>query len=472
MPTSGILVLLSLLALVSCTQALAILLPLYIYPSDGCSAWSSAFSAISAQPSTTFYIIVNPNSGPGSAGSQPDANFVQCVPKLRPAASKTIILGYVLVTDPTSGSVTSDIDTYAGWHTAYQPDGIYLDAISPEPNLLSTNQGYVSHARSAGFTFMALGPGESVPSSYLDMADLVTTYESSYSSFNAASVSGTLSKQAVILVNATSTGSYSSTIDKLKSMGVAAVYISDASDDSQNLPVQLSEFVDEVASAGGSSTPSGVTSSAPQSSARGSLNQSSTSASSSVGSKTASSSSPSASTSSPSASSSVPPTAGISQNKKKASTPVAAIVGSILGIAVLLLGILLVYKSCARRRRQRTSAGTDPEPYPLPRAEASFNLPSVLNGTGHSPRMHVKSALLPTETRSSGLTLSPVSNATSHSPRRSHIKGVDREPPSTETPSSGHGPSSGRGTSDSESVVETEIDGAPPPSYVSHDFRT
>jgi hypothetical protein len=81
------------------------------------------------------------------------------------------------------------------------------------------------------------------------MADLVNTYEDSYSSFDLTSLTGTISKQSVTLVDAPSTGSYSSVISQLQRLGVKAVYISNVPDSDPDLPVQLSKFVSEVASA-------------------------------------------------------------------------------------------------------------------------------------------------------------------------------------------------------------------------------
>jgi hypothetical protein len=83
------------------------------------------------------------------------------------------------------------------------------------------------------------------------MSDLINTYEDSFSSFNADSLTGTISKQSVTLVNAPSTGSYSTVISQLESKGVAAVYITNVPDSSSDLPNQLSEFASEVASVGG-----------------------------------------------------------------------------------------------------------------------------------------------------------------------------------------------------------------------------
>ncbi|KAJ6554802.1 Spherulation-specific family 4-domain-containing protein, partial [Mycena capillaripes] len=201
------------------------------------------FSSVSAHLTTTFYIVVNPNNGPGSSGSKPDENFVTCIPQLRPPGGQTLILGYVDTTAPSSGSIQADIDTYAGWDSSYRPTGIFLDKISPTQDLIGTYQSYVSHAKSKGFTFVTLDPGQAAPSAYFAMADLVNTYEDSYSAFDPSSLSGTLTKQSVTMVNAPSTGSYSSVISNL---GAAAVYITDGSDSSSNLPIQLSKFVSEV----------------------------------------------------------------------------------------------------------------------------------------------------------------------------------------------------------------------------------
>ncbi|KAJ7753962.1 Spherulation-specific family 4-domain-containing protein [Mycena maculata] len=395
MPAYGISILLIPLSFASCIQALAVLLPLYVYPGTNCAAWTSVFSAISAHLTTTFYIVVNPNSGPGSGGSQPDENFVTCIPQLQPSGSQTILLGYVDVNAPTSGSVVGDIDTYAGWDSSYRPTGIYLDDISPTADLVSTYQSYVSHATSDGFTFTALDPGEAASSAYYDMVDLVNTYETSYSSFTPASLSGTLSKQSVILTNAPSTGAYSSVISELENMGVAAVYISDVSDSSPDLPIQLSEFVSEVASVGGSSTSAGSTSGSSSgsttssgeassgftssSSASSGSNSSGTTTSSNTASTPSSSLLPSSkgsSSQSTSVKGGIATFSGQSETSTSSSTsssgttdqsasavhnapPIAAIVGGVLGGLVFLLASLLILMCLRRGRKGPVSASPE-----------------------------------------------------------------------------------------------------------------
>ncbi|KAJ6527500.1 Spherulation-specific family 4-domain-containing protein, partial [Mycena capillaripes] len=246
-----------------------VLLPLYVYPSSNCSAWSPVIAAISVHLTTTFYIIVNPDNGPGSGGSQPDENYVACIPHIRPSGSQVVVLGYVDSSTPSPAPLT-DIDTYAGWDSSYRPTGIFLDLVSPTVNLVSTYQSYVSHGTSKGFTFVIVflyspvsanllppdglslvDPGEPVSAAYYQMVDLVNTYEDSYSSFDPTSLAGTISKQSVTLVDAPSTGSYIPVISQLQRLGVKAVYISNVPDSDPDLPVQLSKFVSEVASAMG-----------------------------------------------------------------------------------------------------------------------------------------------------------------------------------------------------------------------------
>ncbi|KAF8186106.1 Spherulation-specific family 4-domain-containing protein [Mycena galopus ATCC 62051] len=223
-----------------------ILLPLYIYPGASCSAWSPASEAISANSNAQWYIILNPESGPGPK----DEFYETCVSQI-PASANQVTMGFI---NANGGNVLGDIDTYAGWPNTSRPHGIFFDDISPTVNQLSTYQSYVSHAQSKGFTFVSpslFSKSTVTDSSYFSMADLINTYEGSYSAFNPDALSGNLSQQSVTLVNSSATGSYSTVISQLKTLGVAAVYITNVPDSSEDLPIQLSEFASEVASVGG-----------------------------------------------------------------------------------------------------------------------------------------------------------------------------------------------------------------------------
>lgn len=106
-------------------------------------------------------MIVNPDSGPGAAGSQPDASSYQgCIPELK-SHSNVVVVGYVPTGDGTrsQSAVDTDVATYAAWSSAYRPDGIFFDEVNPTSNLLSLYTTYVQTARqsfNSGSGFVSL----------------------------------------------------------------------------------------------------------------------------------------------------------------------------------------------------------------------------------------------------------------------------------------------------------------------------
>jgi Spherulation-specific family 4 len=104
---------------------------------------------IHTQSIVAFYIIINPNSGPGAAGSQPDTNYQACIAQLRTAAAANgnlKVLGYVPTgyAAASSAGVMSEIDTYSQWSSAYRPDGIFFDEVSQLAADLPLYQSYSS----------------------------------------------------------------------------------------------------------------------------------------------------------------------------------------------------------------------------------------------------------------------------------------------------------------------------------------
>ncbi|KAJ6476396.1 Spherulation-specific family 4-domain-containing protein [Mycena sanguinolenta] len=238
------------LSLAPCIQALAVIVPLYWDPDSTCPAWNSYFTIIDAHPRTTFYTIINPDQGPGVNGSQPRSGYQACVQALRPAANpNAIVLGYV---DTRVGTVVADIDTYAGWETIYRPNGIFLDNVTATADAVDTYSAYVSHAKAQGFTFTALNTGGVADAAYFPLVDLINTYDSAYSSFNANSLSNAastpLSKQSVWLFDTSTSTSDTSLLNQLGSLGVAAVFITNATSTGGGLPPNFSAFVNNVAS--------------------------------------------------------------------------------------------------------------------------------------------------------------------------------------------------------------------------------
>ncbi|EIW61478.1 uncharacterized protein TRAVEDRAFT_18178 [Trametes versicolor FP-101664 SS1] len=247
------------------TLASGVLVPLYIDPlsGPGCTPWVPLINTIKAHPTVPFWLIINPNSGPGKSGSQAPAEYQQCIPKLR--ASNVVVLGYV----PTSygaakrkAGVTTDVNTYAGWKAAYKPDGIFFDEVSGDSVDLSTYTTFASRARSlfkSGKGFVSLNPG-AAPSStkYYGIADLLLTAENFYSDFKASMLSlgssNPATKQAVVLTDGPSTPPTSliSTLvtqDHVKAFYVTTDSQANGANPYDNLPTDLESFVAAIQSA-------------------------------------------------------------------------------------------------------------------------------------------------------------------------------------------------------------------------------
>lgn len=164
--------------------------------------------SIAAHPTVPFWVVINPNSGPGNNGGQAPKTYRACIPKLR--APNVVILGYVHTSygkASRKAGVTQDVNTYAGWNATYRPDGIFFDEVSGEKKDLATYKGFVSHARplfnggngfvsdfvpsavqySQRLTFapkISLNPGTAPDDSdYYTIADLVLSDELFYDQF-------------------------------------------------------------------------------------------------------------------------------------------------------------------------------------------------------------------------------------------------------------------------------------------------
>ncbi|TKY86964.1 hypothetical protein EX895_003641 [Sporisorium graminicola] len=127
-----------------------ILVPLYIYPLP--NAWDPLYSAIRANPTAAFTVIINPNSGPGS-GSAPDSDYAAAIKTLKSTASAGQVLelvGYV----PTGYGKTSatkvkaDVTKYAKWPATVRPDGIFFDETSTQSKYLAKYANFTDFVKS------------------------------------------------------------------------------------------------------------------------------------------------------------------------------------------------------------------------------------------------------------------------------------------------------------------------------------
>ncbi|SJX66452.1 related to Spherulin 4 precursor [Sporisorium reilianum f. sp. reilianum] len=175
-----------------------ILVPLYIYPLP--NAWDPLYTAIRANPTAAFTVIVNPNSGPGS-GSAPDADYADAIRTLRGTAGAGQVLelvGYV----PTgyakraATKVKADVATYANWPAAVRPDGVFFDETSTQSRYLAKYANYTDFvkgikwssraATSARTGITVLNPGTWPQDArfWSTSADHIVVYEDKLSNFN------------------------------------------------------------------------------------------------------------------------------------------------------------------------------------------------------------------------------------------------------------------------------------------------
>ncbi|KAJ0420222.1 Spherulation-specific family 4 [Aspergillus carlsbadensis] len=115
------------LASITSASATGVLLPLYTWPSEG--AWDPVYDALAAYPEVDFYVIVNPNSGPGDS-SPPASEYITGVTTLNSYANAHTI-GYVRTNwaDRDMDDVKQDIDVYSQW-ASYSGSGSGSDSSS------------------------------------------------------------------------------------------------------------------------------------------------------------------------------------------------------------------------------------------------------------------------------------------------------------------------------------------------------
>ncbi|KAJ5776263.1 uncharacterized protein N7511_001274 [Penicillium nucicola] len=112
--------------LVSAVQSHALLVPLYSRPDT--IDWKPVHDSLEAHPKTTFYLIVNPQNGPGSTAF-PDQVLITAFAKLN-SYGNAKLLGYIstqygnrAITD-----VEREVGVYSNW-ASYKGKNIALDGV-------------------------------------------------------------------------------------------------------------------------------------------------------------------------------------------------------------------------------------------------------------------------------------------------------------------------------------------------------
>ncbi|TCD66951.1 hypothetical protein EIP91_000729 [Steccherinum ochraceum] len=215
--------------------ASGIIFPLYIFPGDPgiCANWTPLFNSISTNPDLQFHVIVNPASGPGT-DPQPSTSYQSCVALLK--SPNVNVYGYVFTDfgNREEADVIADVDLYAGWGTAYVPDGIFFDQVLGTEDNLDKYTGYAEHTRQSfggGSGLVTLNPGAEPTTDYFNIVDLIVTSEVFFTDFNTANVtigpSAPASKQAIILHDAPSTVPTALVDELVGTDKIGALYITD-----------------------------------------------------------------------------------------------------------------------------------------------------------------------------------------------------------------------------------------------------
>ncbi|PPQ84719.1 hypothetical protein CVT26_014496 [Gymnopilus dilepis] len=214
------------------------IVPLYIYPTTG--AWNTLFTSITANPSLSFHVVVNPNSGPGDT-QFPNTDYVAAVAQLN-SYSNVQTLGYVHTSwaARSIADVEADVDIYAGWAgysgADIHMDGIFFDEAVAEYN--TTTAAYISeisvHARSklgAGRQTVVLNPGEVVDTRFYQTGDLINVFENAFSAFSLSSLEADVpasvrANSTVMIYSFTGKAAkQTTTVDNLVDAGFGGVYV-------------------------------------------------------------------------------------------------------------------------------------------------------------------------------------------------------------------------------------------------------
>ncbi|CAG7996966.1 unnamed protein product [Penicillium salamii] len=226
------------LALVSTAQSTGVIVPLYAWP--GTDAWTTVYESVAAHPSVPFYLIINPDTGPG-ATEYPDEPYINGISKLN-SYPNAHVLGYTYTNHGTraKSDVEKDIAAYAKWTNYAGKDislaGVFFD-LTPngeDQSKLDYFQELSSTTKESGLNMVVFNPGAKILADVADWfaaTDFIVEYENTYANWMALAPTEHLSKQGndakkAIILNQTPADASINTVVKLaKNMGLGAIYL-------------------------------------------------------------------------------------------------------------------------------------------------------------------------------------------------------------------------------------------------------
>jgi hypothetical protein len=149
--------------------------PAYVHPAEDPETWTR----LAQLGSLARFVVVNVDNGPGAAD---DPYYPEAVNGLSAAGVRT--LGYV---DTTYGRrpAVDVLDDVNDWMSRYPLSGIFFDQVSSGLRELDHYDGLVVGARSMGARFVALNPGTFPHPAYVDLANVIVTFEGTWNDYQA-----------------------------------------------------------------------------------------------------------------------------------------------------------------------------------------------------------------------------------------------------------------------------------------------
>ena len=184
-------------------------------------AGTQTAAVLAAQPDPSF-VVLNPESGPGPNA---EPGFVAASRTLR--AAKVGVVGYVATgygKRPES-EVLQDVEHWRAW---YGTRNVFFDEASSDRSHLARYRRYVKAVHDAGGRAI-LNPGTYPDRAYVELADLIVTFEGPAADYASAVVPKWANKYAATkfwhLVYATPADQASATVDRSRSLRAGYVYV-------------------------------------------------------------------------------------------------------------------------------------------------------------------------------------------------------------------------------------------------------
>ena len=147
-----------------------------------------------APSSSSFYVIVNPDNGPGV---EPDPFFSDLISGLRRSGKSPV--GYIHTS--WGGRKISEIESEIDKWLEFYPEisGFFFDEVSVNPDKLSYYKEIYRYVKSKGNYFVVLNPGTLPEKDFFTVSDAVVIFESDYSNLKKLLPSPDRSKSACIV---------------------------------------------------------------------------------------------------------------------------------------------------------------------------------------------------------------------------------------------------------------------------------